>query len=71
VSRLFPIPPRSRSDDSTSSDRRHQRVWTLRDGNPTSVEVTVGATDGRMTQVVSGALAPGAEVLTGVVQSAK
>jgi HlyD family secretion protein len=71
VSRLFPIPPRSRPDDSTSSDRRHQRVWTLRDGNPTSVEVTVGATDGRMTQVVSGALAPGAEVLTGVVQSAK
>lgn len=71
VSRLLPIPPRSRPDEPASNDRRHQRVWTLRDGKPTSVEVTVGPTDGRMTQIVSGALAPGGEVLTGLVQSAK
>ncbi|MGB8437103.1 MAG: efflux RND transporter periplasmic adaptor subunit [Burkholderiales bacterium] len=71
VSRLLPIPPRSRPDEPASNDRRHQRVWTLREGKPGSVEVAVGSTDGRMTQVVSGALAPGAEVLTGVVEPAK
>jgi len=71
VSRLLPIPPRSRPEASTSNDRRHQRVWMLRDGKPASVEVTVGATDGRMTQIVSGALEPGAEVLTGVAPTSK
>jgi HlyD family secretion protein len=71
VSRLLPIPPRSRPDEQASNDRRHQRAWTLRDGKPASVEVTVGATDGRVTQVLSGALAPGMEVLTGLVPSAK
>jgi HlyD family secretion protein len=71
VSRLLPIPPRSRPDEPASTDRRHQRVWTLRDGKPAPVEVAVGATDGRVTQVVSGALASGAEVLTGVMQSTK
>jgi HlyD family secretion protein len=71
VSRLLPIPPRSRPNASQPADRRHQRIWTLRDGKPVSVEIALGATDGRMTQIVAGALQPGAEVLTGAVQPAK
>jgi len=71
VSRLLPIPPRSRPATQQSTDRRHQRIWTLQDGKLAPVEVALGATDGRMTQIDSGPLQPGAEVVTGMLQSAK
>lgn len=72
VSRLLPMPPRRTPDVGTvGTDRRHQRVWTLADGKPVAVPVTVGATDGRMTEIVSGAVRPELEVLTDVLQAAK
>jgi HlyD family secretion protein len=70
VSRLLPIPPRPASTaDKSAADRRHQRVWVLKDGAPAAIAIAVGASDGRMTAVVDGKLAPGTEVLTDVVAS--
>lgn len=64
VSRLLPMPPRRSPDVGTvSAERRHQRVWTLVDGKPVAVPVTVGATDGLATEIVSGTVRPGFEVL--------
>ena len=40
-----------------------KQVWVLRDGQPVAVNVTVGATDGRRTEV-SGAIAAGDAVIT-------
>jgi len=71
VSRLLPIPPRRRPEVTQQADRRHQRLWTLQDGKLVPTEVALGATDGRMTQVVSGSLQPGAEVVTGMLEPAK
>ena len=71
VSRLLPIPPRSRPGAPQPADRRHQRLWTLQDGKLAPVEVALGATDGRMTEIKSGPLQPGAEVVTGMLQPAK
>jgi len=72
VSRLLPIPARRAPDvGKPAGDRRHQQVWTLVDGNPAAIALTVGASDGRMTEVVSGNVKPGLEVLTDVVQAAK
>jgi HlyD family secretion protein len=71
VSRLLPMPPRNRPGVPAATDRRHQRIWTLQDGKPVPVEVTVGPTDGRMTEIVGGTLQPGAEVITGAMQPAK
>jgi HlyD family secretion protein len=45
-------------------------VWTLREGAPVAIAVTVGATDGRMTQVITGDLQPGMEVLTDTLAAA-
>jgi HlyD family secretion protein len=42
------------------------RVWTLREGEPTPVEVRLGLTDGTSTELIAGALAEGAEVIVGV-----
>jgi HlyD family secretion protein len=43
----------------------------LRDGTPQPVEVVVGASDGRRTEVVSGGLQPGDAVIVDAIQSAK
>ena len=73
VSRLLPIPPRSTPPNvgQAAADRRHQQVWTLQDGAPVAVPVIIGATDGRMTQIVGGEVQPGLEVLTDTLQPAK
>jgi HlyD family secretion protein len=38
---------------------RHQQVWTLRDGQPVAIPVTIGATNGTMSAVVTGDVTPG------------
>jgi HlyD family secretion protein len=59
--------PRQRRRPSTAepvgSDGRHQRVWVLRDGQPVPIPITVGSTDGRMTEVTGGDLQPGMDLI--------
>jgi HlyD family secretion protein len=73
VSRLLPIPPRPTAPNvgQAAADRRHQQVWTLQDGAPVAVPVVVGATDGRLTQIVGGEAQPGLEVITDTLQPVK
>jgi HlyD family secretion protein len=72
ASRLLPGPPRqARAPQPATGNRRHQQVWILRNGAPLAIPVTVGATDGRMTQVLAGDLQPGMEVLTDTLQAGK
>jgi HlyD family secretion protein len=73
VSRLLPIPPRPTAPNvgQAVADRRHQQVWILKDDALAAVPVVVGATDGRMTQIVGGEAQPGLEVLTDTLQTVK
>ncbi len=72
ASRLLPRPPQqARAPQPTTGNRRHQQVWILRNGVPFAIAVTVGASDGRMTQVVEGDLQPGIEVLIDTLQAGK
>lgn len=49
-----------------------QTVWVLgADGHPQAVPVTVGATDGKLTQIVSGALQAGQAVVTDSVEAGR
>jgi HlyD family secretion protein len=73
VQQLMPRPPRSAAvktvkpaDGSTA-----RQVWVLRDNQPVAVPVTIGVTDGRMTEVVAGALAVGEAVITDVAGAGK
>jgi HlyD family secretion protein len=45
---------------------RQAQVWTLRDGKPVSLPVTLGLSDGRRTQILSEGLHEEVALLTGV-----
>ncbi|HRD29323.1 MAG TPA: hypothetical protein PLO65_13570, partial [Caulobacter sp.] len=42
-----------------------QQVWTLRDGEPVALPVTVGASDGQWVEITGAGLTPGLLLITG------
>jgi HlyD family secretion protein len=64
---LMPRPPQRPpiSGEGALPPGKHQQVWILRDGKPVEVAIVVGASDGRMTEVVAGDLGPGSAVIIG------
>jgi HlyD family secretion protein len=64
LQKIMPGPPRLRKpsakDQPTGTARE---VWVLSDGAPKGVKVTVGATDGKRTEIIRGELAPGQGVI--------
>jgi HlyD family secretion protein len=70
MSRLFPRPPRApRVRDALDDKGARQRVWVLRDGELSAVPVTTGSTDGVMTEITSGDIALGSEVVTDMMSA--
>lgn len=54
--RLIPGPPRFRAASQRETTGPDRTVWVLRDNEPTPVEITIGESDGRRTEVRSGNL---------------
>jgi HlyD family secretion protein len=72
VGMLLPRPPRPMSAPrEDAADKTQQRVWILQDGQPRAIPVTVGATDGVMTEMRTGDLKPGMAVVIDSVTGAK
>ena len=74
VSKLMPRMPRgpARKAGNVAPRAAEQHVYVLRDGQPVDVPVTVGASDGRHTEIVSGDLQAGTQVvLEAVTTTAK
>lgn len=70
LARILPRPPRSRTvPREHSGSRKEQRVWTLRDGQPLVIPVTIGATNGSLTEIVGGELQPGMAVVVDTVRA--
>jgi HlyD family secretion protein len=68
VGMLLPRPPRSAPKARVNeTDHGDQRVWVLSDNQPQEVAIKVGATNGVLTQVLSGAIEPGMALITDVV----
>jgi HlyD family secretion protein len=68
ISRLFPRPPpASRPRDTIDIKSKPQHVWVLRDGQLLAVSVNTGSTDGIMTEITSGEITVGTEVVTDVI----
>lgn len=64
VGMLLPSRPRSsRRNEGKDATGKGAQVWILKEGVPTAVPVTSGATDGTLTEILDGNLAPGTEVL--------
>jgi len=65
---LLPHPPTpSKTKDETNLGKKEQRVWTIKDGRPMAIAVTVGATNGAMVQILNGGVTPGMALITDVI----
>jgi HlyD family secretion protein len=60
-------PSRQRKD--STANNKLQDVWTLRDGKLLAIAVSIGATDGRMTEVTSGDIEPGMSLVVDTMRS--
>ncbi len=65
--KFLPGPPRFRAASEKEKSGSDRTVWVLRDGAPVAVDVKIGATDGRHTEIVSGDLVAGAPVIIDTV----
>ncbi len=67
---ILPGPPRrpAKQRKVLHAGKSEHRVWTLRDEQPVAIPVTIGSSDGHMTEVVAGDLKPGLPLLVDVVR---
>ncbi|HEX6549371.1 MAG TPA: efflux RND transporter periplasmic adaptor subunit, partial [Gammaproteobacteria bacterium] len=71
VGSLLPHPPRSFLQHSRApAETAEREVWILQDNKLAPVKIVVGATDGSMTQVLSGDLRPSMQVVTDIATHA-
>src|SRR5207237_9598686 len=59
---VTPPPPRGRGANGETLGR----VWVLQNGKPVARDVKTGRTDGHNTEVLSGAIKPGDQVITDI-----
>lgn len=65
VSSLMPRPPGTNVKQVRSTEKTNaRRVWVLRNAEPSPVQVTVGASNGRYTEITGGELKAGDPVIT-------
>ncbi len=72
LSKILPHPPKNEvtvSEDPNAKSK-DQLVWFVREGQLASVSITKGMSDGVNTEVLSGALEPGTELVTDLVSNA-
>jgi HlyD family secretion protein len=76
MGKLMPRPPRpqKRSSNNHPDEAKtttSRRVWTLNDGRLVPIPVKTGATDGIMTEILEGDIAPGTELVVAIVSGGK
>jgi HlyD family secretion protein len=71
VGQLIPRPPSSAPKARSAAKGAQQQVWVLRGNEAVAVTLTVGASNGRYTEVAEGALEPGALVIVEAVATGK
>lgn len=67
LQRILPRMPRFRPASRREDSGPTRTIWLLRNGTPVPVSITVGATDGKRTEVLKGDLAAGQEVIVDAV----
>jgi HlyD family secretion protein len=73
LSALLPRRPwrRPEKERGNSGNPNQQRVWTLQGGQPVPITVTIGATDGTMTEVIGGDIGPGTVLVVDTVSAGR
>jgi HlyD family secretion protein len=72
-SSFLPGPPNSNQNANTESSAalNNPRVWVVRDGRPAPIMVTVGASDGKQTEVRSGQVTAGMPLIVETLKEGK
>jgi HlyD family secretion protein len=69
ISKLLPHSPRHRAKqrEDVAADKKQQRVWTVQNGELIPIDITVGSTNGIMTEVTSGNVEAGIKLVIDIV----
>jgi len=72
-SSFFPRPPDMNQNAKVESSAalNNPHVWVVRDGRPAPIAVTVGATDGKQTEVRAGQVTPGMQLIVEALKEGK
>mgnify|MGYP001476210898 CR=1 FL=1 len=65
---FLPRPPKPSSGKDLPTLGKTQTVWTLRDQQLTPITISKGASDGKMTEIVTGDLDVGSELISGQIK---
>ena len=70
---ILPGPPRrpAKQGKVSRADKSEHRVWALRDEQPVAIPVTIGSSNGRMTEVVAGDVKPGLPLLVDIIRTGR
>lgn len=73
VGALLPRPPRQEKKQAgeAKNGNQKQQVWEVKDGKLTPIAVTVGSTNGVLTEIVSGSVQPGMKLVVEAVGGKK
>ena len=71
ISRLMPRPPQSRKTKTKVVSTGLPQVWVLRDGQSEALAVSIGASNGRQTEITGGDLKVGMAVITDYQETKK
>ncbi len=73
VASLLPRPPASgkKTNDARADGKKEQHVWTLKDGQLQSIAVTVGLTNGVLTEITGGGVKPEMELVVDIMERKK
>lgn len=66
LGRLFRRPAR-RDSGAAVTEGRERKVWRLQQGQPEAVTITIGASDGMMTEMLEGPLEAGTQLITDTI----
>lgn len=72
IGAILPRPPgHGNQQREDTANKKQQRVWTLRDGQLSAIPVTIGSTNGSLTEILTGEIQPGTAVVVETVNSVK
>ena len=72
VESLLPRPPGgTQQRDDAITNGKQQKVWILKNGKLLPISITTGSTSGLMTEILTGDIQPGMEVVVDIIAGAK
>jgi HlyD family secretion protein len=73
VGALLPRPPSqsSKKRDDAASGRKQQKVWILKDNKLSAIPVTIGSSNGNVTEILSGDIKSGMDVIVDIAAGDK